>query len=412
MKSRPYRRAVTALLALATAVTVGGVAVPSAQAEDTRPPFYEPPATLPANNGDVIRSEPSDYYLDPLKAIKVDAHVNRVMYRSTDGNGEPVAVTGTVITPKTGWSGKGDRPVIGYAPGTQGIGDPCAPSRQLANGTEYEGLFVKGLLARGYAVAMTDYEGLGTPGVHTYVNRAVSGNAVIDAVRAAQRLPEAGLPDAGPVALTGYSQGGGATAAAAELAPEYAPELDLKGVSAGAPPADLAKVAENLDGSLYVGFLGYAVAGLAAGYDLDLGPYLNDKGERFMADAEKACTAEAVLKFPFIKSKTLTEDGRPLTDYLDEEPFQRMVNEQRIGERAPNVPTLVTHSRLDDVIPYEVGRDMVAGWCERGAPDVEFATLATPTHVGGAVASFPRVFLWLEDRFAGKEPSSDCGSLS
>ncbi|MGW7350340.1 lipase family protein [Streptomyces sp. NPDC054784] len=411
MKPRPPRKAVTALLALATAVSLGVVAMPSAQAEDPRPPFYEPPASLPAANGDVVRSEASEYYLDPLKAIKVDAHVNRVMYRSTDGRGEPVAVTGTVITPKSAWPGGGERPVIGYAPGTQGIDDKCAPSRQLAHGTEYEGLFVKGLLARGYAVAMTDYEGLGTPGTHTYINREVSGTALIDVVRAAQRLPEADLPDDGPVAITGYSQGGGAAASAAELAPEYAPELDLKGVSAGAVPADLAKTAGKLDNSLYSAFLGYSLAGLAAGYDLDLAPYLNDKGEKFLADVGKECTVQAVLKFPFLKSQDFTEDGRPLADHLGEEPFKTIVDEQRIGERAPKAPVLVTHSRLDDVIPYEVGRDMAASWCERGAENVEFATLATPTHVGGAIESFPRVFLWLEGRFADKAPSSDCGSL-
>ncbi|MCF6524995.1 lipase [Streptomyces sp. JJ36] len=405
------RRAGTALLALTTAATLGVVGASSAQAEE-RPPFYEPPATLPAHNGDLVRSEPSVYYLDPLKALKVDAHVHRVMYRSTDGHGEPIAVTGTVITPKGAWRGPGEeRPVIGYAAGTQGLGDHCAPSRQLANGTEYEGLFVKGLLARGYAVALTDYEGLGTPGLHTYVNREVSGHAVLDAVRAAQNLPEAGLPDDGPVAVTGYSQGGGAAAAAAELAPEYAPELDLRGVAAGAVPADLARVAENLDGSLYAAFLGYAVAGLAAGYDVDLRPYLNGKGERMMEGVAEACTAEAILRYPFVRTSTLTEDGRPLTAYLDEEPFREIVAGQRIGTRAPAVPTLVTHSLLDDVIPYGVGRRMAAGWCAAGAADVTFAANLGPTHVGGAVAAFPRVFGWLEDRFAGRDASSDCGSL-
>lgn len=414
------RKALTFLLTAATAASVSLLAAPSASAEsaasaaeESRPSFYEPPATLPAHNGDVIRSEPSVFYLDPLKALKVDAVVNRVMYRSTDGNGEPIAVTGTVITPKTPWIGKGERPVIGYAPGTQGLADDCAPSRKLANGTEYEGLFAKGLLTRGYAVAMTDYEGLGTPGVHTYVNREVSGNAVLDVVRAAQRLPEAKLPDNGPVAITGYSQGGGAAAAAAELAHTYAPELDLKGVAAGAVPADLAPVATQLDGSLYAGFLGYAVAGLAAGYDIDVRPYLNDKGEQFIAEAQEYCTAEAILHHPFTRSETLTEDGRPLSDLLDEEPFATIVAEQEIGDgsRAPQVPTLVTHSLLDDVIPYDVGRDMAADWCAAGAEDVRFASNLGPTHVGGAVAGFPQVFGWLEARFAGLPAASSCWRL-
>ncbi len=103
-----------------------------------------------------------------------------------------------------------ERPIVAFAPGTQGLADQCAPSRQMAEGTEYEALPVKGLLDEGYAVVVTDYQGLGTSGAHTYLNREVQGRTVLDSVRAAQRLTAAGLPAAGPVALCGYSQGGGA----------------------------------------------------------------------------------------------------------------------------------------------------------------------------------------------------------
>lgn len=409
MHSRTLRRAIGTLAGTTAAALAATLALPltAAAAAEDRPPFYEPPAGLPADNGDVIRSEPSVYYLDPLKAVKVDANVQRVMYRSTDGHGDPVAVTGTVITPRSAWSGPGERPVIGFAAGTQGLGDACAPSRQLANGTEYEGLFVKGLVARGYGVAMTDYEGLGTPGLHTYMNRAVQGQAVLDSVRAAQRLPEANLPDDGPVAVYGYSQGGGAAASAAELAHSYAPDLDVKGVAAGAVPADLAAVGRNLDGSLYAAFLGFAVAGLAEGADLDLDPYLNDRGRQTMADAADMCLAEALLRFPFLQSKTLTSDGRPITDYMDESPWREVVAEQRIGDRKPEVPVFVSHSLLDDVIPYAVGDTMVDDWCAKGAT-VDFSTNIAPTHVGGAVASFPAAYGWLEGRLAGKPAPSDC----
>ncbi len=95
------------------------------------------------------------------------------------------------------------------------------------------------MLARGYSVAVTDYEGLGTPGSHTYMARASQAHAVLDVVRAAQRLGNPELVAGGPVALAGYSQGGGASAAAVELAAQYAPELNLKGAYAGAVPADL-----------------------------------------------------------------------------------------------------------------------------------------------------------------------------
>jgi hypothetical protein len=41
-------------------------------------------------------------------------------------------------------------------------------------------LFVATMVARGFAIVMTDYQGLGTPGLHTYVNRVAQGNAMLD----------------------------------------------------------------------------------------------------------------------------------------------------------------------------------------------------------------------------------------
>ncbi|GAB4979046.1 hypothetical protein MAHJHV60_47410 [Mycobacterium avium subsp. hominissuis] len=51
------------------------------------------------------------------------------------------------------------------------------------------------------------------------------------------------------MAFWGYSQGGGATASAAELAAQYVPELHIVGTYAGAPPADLKELLPYADGS-------------------------------------------------------------------------------------------------------------------------------------------------------------------
>jgi Secretory lipase len=117
----------------------------------------------------------------------------RIMYRSTDVHGNPMAVTGTYFEPHNDWPGGGPRPLIVYGPGTQGQGDQCAPSRQFNQGIHwrpyldlafnYEELFVSTMVARGFAIVMTDYQGLGTPGLHTYVNRVAQGNAMLDAAR-------------------------------------------------------------------------------------------------------------------------------------------------------------------------------------------------------------------------------------
>ncbi len=394
---------VVALIAMFAVVAPAQAAPSAAVAADD---FYTPPAVLPAGNGAVVRSEPSEFHLDPLRLIDVPAEVTRVMYAS-EGVNERVAVTGTVIQPRGSWSGPGERPVVGYAVGTQGMADRCAPSKQLAAGSEYEGLFLKGLLARGYTVVVTDYEGLGTPGSHPYVDGGSLGRSVLDSVRAARNLDL--VEDSAPVLLSGYSEGGNAVAGAVEQLADYAPELDVLGAYAGAVPADLTRVAPKLDGSLYVAFLGYAVAALDAYHpELALRDVLNEDGEDYLDRVEESCTFDGVASFAFQRTSELTVDGRSVVDYLTRPDIAAVLEEKRLGKGAPTVPTLVAHSRLDDVVDYAQGRDMARSWCDHGG-DVSFQTLLTPTHVGGAVAGFPRAFAFMEARVQGKSFAGSCG---
>jgi hypothetical protein len=226
--SRRLRR--TRLAVLAAALSLGVVlgaapvaAIPSGPAplDDS---FYVPPAELAEGEpGDVIRSRPSR----PGTASAI-ADAWQVMYHSTDALGEPNVVTGTVLVPKG--AEPAEIPVVGFATGTQGAAFRCAPSEMLQGQAFYEQPALNGLLRSGYAVAMTDYEGYRPEPETTYVVGRSEGHAVIDTVRAAQRLPEAGLSEQAPVAFRGYSQGGGAAMWAGQQQPTYAPELDLIGM--------------------------------------------------------------------------------------------------------------------------------------------------------------------------------------
>lgn len=396
---------VSLVAAVATATSPAGAAVD----EPPRPPFYEAPATLPAANGDVIRSERVSFLLDPLDATSLVRNAQRVLYRTTNRTGKAIAASGTVLVPHTPWIGVGSRPVIGYAPGTQGMADRCAPSRLFSEGIEYEGVGIEGLLLRGYAVAMPDYEGLGTAGVHTYMDRVSQGHATLDVVRAAQRLGGAGLSSTSPVGIMGYSQGGGAAAAAAELAASYAPDLRVRGAVVGAVPADLAKVAKTLDGGLYSAFAYFALRGLAASYDVDLSPYLNDRGRATSDRVEQDCVFD-LLDHAFVRSSTLSADGRSMSDLMAEEPFRSIVESQRIGTTRPAFPVLVTHSTLDDVIPYAVGRSMARSWCGKGA-NVRFSPNLALLHVGGIVPHTAEALPFFEARFAGLPQVGNCWAL-
>ncbi|MDN5760664.1 MAG: lipase family protein, partial [Tomitella sp.] len=185
--------------------------------------FYVPPAELPQEPGRIIRSAPSHLAWSlPGDSGPYPADATRIMYSSQDTHDRPDAVTGTYFRSTAPWTGAGERPLVVIAPGTQGQGDACAPSRtvnslvvaspQAGPMLAYEMIPASIWLAKGANVVMTDYEGLGTPGIHTYVNRKSEAHAVIDAARAAGDLAGSGVGAATPVGIYGYSQGGGAAA--------------------------------------------------------------------------------------------------------------------------------------------------------------------------------------------------------
>ncbi|MGN6161895.1 MAG: lipase family protein [Marmoricola sp.] len=364
--------------------------------------FYEPPAEIPSVPGTLLREEPSTFYLDPFRLIAAPARVRRIMFSTTDRVGQPIAVTGTILTPTRPRTRRPDRPLVAFAVGTQGMGSQCAPSRQMAAGREYESLFLAGLLARGFNVVVPDYQGLGMSGVHTYMSREVQGHVVLDALRAARQSDLPDIPVDGPLAITGYSQGGGAAASAAEMAHVYAPELVIAGTVAGAVPADLSLTARLLDGGPYFAFLGYALAGLTGDYGVALDGILNAHGLEVVARLREQCMFESLRTFAFTKSSTLTVDGRSVSRILRDEPYATMVADQQLGNgRAPRMPVLLIHSKLDDVVPYEAGRALAERWVGQGAR-VRLSTFHAPTHAAAAVTSYGSAFTFLNRTFAGQ----------
>ena len=115
----------------------------------------------------------------------------------------------------------------------------CIPLRSVAGAVRLPANGRKpALLENGYAIAATDYPGLGTPGPHPYLVGDSEARAVIDSVRAARSFP--GLENSTRYAVWGHSQGGQAALFTGMIAKSYAPELQLVGVAAAAPATDLA----------------------------------------------------------------------------------------------------------------------------------------------------------------------------
>lgn len=371
------------------------IAVSPAQA---RPAFYEPPSPLPDGApGDVLRAEPvrMKSFGFPVR----DALAWRVLYLSRDAHDRPIAVSGTVIVPKK--RDTATMPIVAYAAGTQGLGDQCAPSRTIATGAMYESPNIQQLLRRGYAVAMSDYEGLGTPGEHTYVVGKSAGRAVLDVVRAARNLPDAGLPDRQQVGVIGYSEGGNGAAWAGELQPSYAPDVPLAGVAAGGVPGDLVSVSETLNGSIFAAFMLAAAVGFNEAYpELDLESYLNPSGQRAYARGKRLCTAEMVAAFAFQSIGRLTT-----TNPLETPMWKARLEENRAGKVAPRAPVFMWHGRNDDLVSYPQAERLRGHYCALGVA-VRWLPINGAEHVLGVVHGTPRAIAWLSARLEGAAPDA------
>ena len=227
------RRATIALtLILAAALLPAGPAA----AQDVRKgpkgdAFYMPPKPLKGRHGSLIwarRQTGPD-------ALKRNARL--LLYRSKSVDGDTVAVSGSLTLPR-GPKPRGGWPVVTYAHGTAGAADGCAPTRGYAAGrlVSYAYPLLRRFLNAGFAVVRTDYEGLGTPGVHPFLIGRSEGRGVLDAVRAAREL-EPRLSRR--YVIAGHSQGGHAALFAAAMADRWVPDLRHRGTVALAPASHL-----------------------------------------------------------------------------------------------------------------------------------------------------------------------------
>lgn len=197
-----------------TAVPISGV-----DTSGTSPGSLVSASTIPYLDGDVAAAT---------------SRAMRIVYRSTYApDGHATEVSGFLLLPN-GTPPAGGWPVLAFAHGTSGIQESCAPS--LSGELGGAGKQLSGYLASGVAVVATDYQGLGMPGVHPYLDAATAGLNVIDSVRAARRASH----DVGAVWVAyGPSQGGSAVWAANEESAAYAPDLNLRGTVSVVPPADI-----------------------------------------------------------------------------------------------------------------------------------------------------------------------------
>jgi len=318
----------------------------------------------------------------------------RVLYRSESIAGEPIAVSGVIAVPE-GDAPDGGRPILSWAHGTTGLADVCAPSLDAADAVA---LLVP-FLEQGMVVAATDYEGLGTPGLHPYVAGESEGRGVLDIAVAAQQL-DADARD--QVVLWGHSQGGHAVLFANQIAEEWAPGLEVVGTVAGAPPSQLSLIADALQGGPFQHYILMAGAGWAEAFGADLSLVATPRALELLPAVDEVCSDGLADAF-----NSIPPDELLAADPADVEPWASLLVENDPGFAVGASPVLIIHGEQDEQIPVVSSQLLLDRMCGIGQV-VERRTYPGQGHAEVIVPSFADMVAWIEDRLAGAPAPSSC----
>lgn len=335
-----------------------------------------------------------------------------IRYNMPNVNGERAEATAMVFYPNTPQPQDGWRVVV-WEHGTVGSGDSCAPSNNQLN-NNFRGL-ASSLLAQGYVIVAPDYEGLGTRGIHPYLNLKSAAQSAIYAVRAFKE--QQGNRFNGAWISVGQSQGGHASLATAQFAdedPNYkaavaaAPASSLGYIISEVAPQALSALVEagqdNAAKAVYAELLAYAAyvaVGIKA-YEPGFN-YRNIFSSRAGIVAEKAegTTGENGLCL----GPLITEYVQDIDDYLVNNPEKTVVdypglvenfqnnssvekfleNNQPATEKI-NVPVMIIQGTADMAVPYPVTNTLQQGLKDMGTT-VTFVPVQDASHTEAIVQS-------------------------
>jgi pimeloyl-ACP methyl ester carboxylesterase len=363
-----------------------------------------PAQAAPAQRGTLLHNRP----LTNLAALPSAARNRFVTYVSEGVGGKRITVSGTVAVPK-GAPPRGGWPVLSWAHGTTGTADACAPSADAPGGPARDYLsltepYLDKWVANGFAVVQTDYEGLGTPGGHPYMNGVSEANTVTDIVRAAREVDHRIGRD---WFVAGHSQGGQATlyTAASRQKPR---DIRLKGAVAIAPGSNMSQTAQFVKGG-YPGAetaLPFLFVLLNGAYAADPSMPPEDLLTPEAAALAKAGRTNACLAQLKQLGPTLPLDKvfRPDADLTR---FEAYYDSQEALGLTLKVPTLVAQGTADREVSPAATQNVVGDLCKRYG-NIAYRPFEGADHRGAISASFETSLKFAQAVRRGETPPMTC----
>lgn len=367
--------------------------------------FYDTPETMPSEPGRLLDSEVF------TRAVPDGAEAHLIKYTTTDATGEQHVATATVLVPTA--KADGPRPVLAWAHGTSGVVPGCAPSLLEQ---PWAGMpAVDDVIDAGYVVVATDYAGLGTEGPHQYLVGDTAARNVLDSIRALHRFDEeddvtdgAGLTE--EAVVWGHSQGGQTTLFTGQTAEEYAPDVDVVGLGALSPPADLQALLDAEQSTLVGKVLSsMAISSWSKVYDdISFDEIVRPAARPAARGIASQCLAKPSAYLSLIEGESLR------ASIFAEDPSTVPALVAHMEENSASglipIPLFIGQGDADDVVDPKVTETYVDQLCDAGQ-DLDFYLLPGITHFTivdpGSPIDEP-LLQWTADRFAGKSVPEGC----
>jgi acetyl esterase/lipase len=365
-------------------------------------------AAVDAEVAELFGDEPA-----PRARYAVDAVMIR--FESVYPDGEPTTVTAQLFVPRVARL----QALYIFAPGSTGLVEACRPSREHETGIRW-GLYRAHALAlagQGFVAVVPDYMGFGdTERVQPYLDPVAEGRALLDSARAARHaLAQRQVQNASTlkVFMAGYSQGGHAAFAAADLRRGYAPDVPLAGIVGYGPSTDLEAL-----------FREWPIAAPMATYvfSIKYGKERFDPSrilkERWAASLERDVTRQCIggmqsyypwsardLFVPAFADALLA--GQLRSRYPQ---IYAILRENSTGLRGHRVPALILQGSDDVVVDPESQREFARALCRAGS-HVRYVPYTGRRH-DTRQAGFGEAVAWMQGIAAGRQPPSSCSELA
>jgi acetyl esterase/lipase len=300
-----------------------------------------------------------------------------------------------------------------FAPGTTGLINACRPSREHIAGIRW-GLYRSHVLAyagQGFIGVLPDYLGFAEPGrLQPYMNAVAEGRLLLDAIRAARRF--LARPGRIPVFVAGFSQGGHAAFAAADLQRAYAPEVRITGVIGYGPTTDMEAVFREFP--VVAPMVVYSFSLQYGAERFDPGLILASRWVGSLADdVTRQCIGGMQEYYPW-SAREMFEPAfadallhRELAGKYPE--IHRILRENSTGLTRHRVPCLILQG-TDDVVVFQASQEeFVRRLCLSGSPVryIVYRGRHDTRQVG-----FREALDWMRRLADGQGAPSDCRTLA